>query len=338
MSDQNNPPSPALLFDAINSYQRTAAIKGAIELEIFTALGEGKRTAAEIAVRCEASERGTRILCDYLVVCGFLTKQGGNYGLTPDSALFLDQHSPAYMGGAIEFMLSPHITDGFKDVAAIARNGGSVIQEGNCLAPEHPVWVQFARAMAPMMAMPAQMLAKLVNGDSTEPMKILDIAAGHGLFGIAFAQKNPNAEIVAQDWPNVLEAAQENAKKAGVADRWRALPGSAFAVDFGGGHDLILLTNFLHHFDKPTCEGLLKKVHQSLAPGGRAIAVEFIPNEDRVSPPTAAAFSLTMLAGTPGGDAYTFKELETLFASAGFSRSELRELPGSANRVVVAAK
>src|SRR5204863_9150698 len=122
----------------------------------------------------------------------------------------------------------------------------------------------------------------------------------------------PNAEIVAQDWPNVLEVAQENARAAGVSDRYRTLPGSAFDVEFGSGYDLILLTNFLHHFDVPTCERLLRKVHAALGEGGRAVTLEFVPNEDRVTPPDQAAFSLNMLALTPGGDAYTFAALDSM--------------------------
>ena len=93
-------PSPALLFDTFNAYQRTQAIKTAIELDLFTAIGEGNTTAKTIAARCGASERGTRILCDYLTIAGFLTKQGDNYSLTLDSATFLDKRSPAYMGSS----------------------------------------------------------------------------------------------------------------------------------------------------------------------------------------------------------------------------------------------
>lgn len=88
---QTKPPSPELIFDTLNAYQRTAALKGAIQLDVFTAIGEGNATAKAIAARCQTSERGMRILCDYLVIIGFLTKQGSNYGLTADSAMFLDR-------------------------------------------------------------------------------------------------------------------------------------------------------------------------------------------------------------------------------------------------------
>jgi SAM-dependent methyltransferase len=338
MSDQMSQPSPELFFQTVNAYQRTAALKAALELEVFTTLGEGKQTAQEVAARCQASERGMRILCDYLVIIGFLTKEDGRYGLTPDSAFFLDRRSQAYMGGAVEFLLSPTITGGFEDVAAVVRKGGTVTPEGGTVAPENPVWVKFARAMKPMMAMPAQMIAKLVNSHDEGGLKVLDIAAGHGIFGITIAQQNPKAEIIALDWPGVLEVAKENAQSAGVSDRYRTIEGSAFDVDYGSGYDFILLTNFLHHFDPPTCEILLRKVHAALAEGGRALALEFVPNEDRVSPPIPASFSMTMLAGTPSGDAYTFSELERMFRNAGFTDTEQHQVPASPQQVIISHK
>ncbi|HMG76922.1 MAG TPA: class I SAM-dependent methyltransferase [Pyrinomonadaceae bacterium] len=332
-----NQPTPALLFDTINAHQRTEAIKAAIELSLFSAIAAGNTTANDIARTCGASQRGTRILCDYLVIIGFLTKQDDKYGLTADSAMFLDKNSPAYMGTVIEFMLSPMLTDNFKDLTAVVRKGGSISEEAT-IAPDHPVWVKFARAMAPMMALPAQLLAPMVDPNANEKLRILDLAAGHGLYGLAFAKRNSQAEVTAVDWANVLEVATENAQAAGVSDRYHTKAGSAFDVDYGTGYDIVLLTNFLHHFDPPTCELLLRKVHGALADGGRAVTLEFIPNPDRVSPPQAAAFSLMMLGGTPGGDAYTYAELETMFRNAGFAQSEWRELPPTIQRVVISKK
>jgi len=331
-------PSPQLFFQTINAYQRTEALKAAIELEVFAAVGEGKATAPEIAKRCETSERGTRILCDFLSIMGFLNKDGSRYSLTADSAMFLDKRSPAYLGGAIEFLSSPMLTEGFKNFAEVVRQGGTTMSEGGTVAPDNPIWVKFARAMAPMMAITAQLTAALVDPTADGKLKILDIAAGHGLYGLAFAKHNPQASIVALDWPNVLEVAKENARNARVIDRYSTIEGSAFDVDYGTGYDLVLLTNFLHHFDPPTNEVLLRKVHAALAEGGRAITVEFVPNEDRISPPEAAAFSVVMLGSTPTGDAYTFPEFERMFSSAGFSSSEIYALPPSIQQVVISAK
>jgi ubiquinone/menaquinone biosynthesis C-methylase UbiE len=338
MSKQSPQPSPLLFFDTVNAYQRTAAIQAAIQLDLFSAIGGNGKDARALAEICGASERGTRILCDYLVVIGFLTKEGNRYDLTTDSAAFLDRNSPAYSGDALEFLLSPTLTDGFKALTSSVRKGGTAITEEGTIAPEHPVWVQFARAMTRMTMMPAQLLSKLVDPDSDGKLRVLDIAAGHGMYGIEFARQNPNAEITAVDWPNVLEVARENALAAGVIDRYNTIAGSAFDVDYGDGYDLALLTNFLHHFDPVTCEKLLRKIYESLAVGGRAVTLEFVPNEDRVSPPESAAFSLVMLATTPNGDAYTFSEFDRMFNNAGFSRSELHPLPPSFERVVISYK
>ncbi len=331
-------PSPELFFATANAYQRTAALKAAIELDVFTAIVDGWDNPRALAARCGAAERGMRILCDYLAVIGFLTKDGGRYTLTDDSAVFLNRNSSAYIGSAINFLLSPVVTDGFKDLMAAVRKGGTVIGGEGALAPEHPMWIEFARSMAPMTTLPAQAICRLVALDPARESRVLDIAAGHGKFGIAFGKEYPNAEIVALDWPNVLQVAIENAKAAGLGDRYRTIPGSALDADYGGGYDIVLLTNFLHHFDKPTCERLLRKVYSSLRDGGRAVTLEFVPNEDRVSPPVAASFSLVMLGTTPSGDAYTFREYDEMFGTAGFARSELHPLTPTFQHVVISHK
>lgn len=331
-------PSPQLFFQTINAHQRTEALKAAIELEVFTAIGEGNTTAAAIANRCQTAERGMRILCDYLTMMGMLTKNDNQYALTLDSATFLDKRSPAYLGGAIDFLSSPELLEGFRNITEAVRKGGTAIDTHGTVKPDNPIWVKFARAMAPMMAMPAQLIPKLVDSNADRKLKVLDIAAGHGLFGIEFAKNNPQAEIHAVDWTAVLEVAKENAQNAGIADRYHTIEGSAFDVEFGTGYDLVLITNFLHHFDQPTNETLLRKVRAALTDGGRVATLEFVPNDDRVTPPDSAGFSMVMLVGTPSGDAYTFAELERMFANAGFSHSTVHPLPPTIQTVVISEK
>ncbi len=243
-------PTPERFFNAINAYQQTEAMKTAIELEVFTAIGEGNTTSAAIGKRCKAAERGVRILCDYLTIHGFLAKAGKQYSLAPDAALFLNKHSPAYIGGATEFLLTARLREGNARLTDAVRKGGTAIGKGT-LEPENPDWVKFAEAMMPVMKMPSEiMAAELRKGG--ESHKVLDIAAGHGIFGISVAKQNPKAHIYAADWKNVLAVAQKNAQAMGVGDRHHLIPGSAFDTDFGAGYDLALVTNFLHHFDPPT--------------------------------------------------------------------------------------
>ncbi|SIO65100.1 Ubiquinone/menaquinone biosynthesis C-methylase UbiE [Singulisphaera sp. GP187] len=332
------PPSPALFFDTITAYQRTEALQAAIELDLFSLVAAGRRTAAELAEASQAAPRGIRILADYLTILGFLNKEGDHYELTDDTRVFLDGGSPAYVGGAARFMLAPEMRESFQQLTAAVRRGGTAASEEGTVSHDNPIWVEFARAMAPLMQLPAQLLAGLVGGDAGRPLRVLDVAAGHGLFGITIAERYPKAQITALDWPNVLAVAEENAHRAGVTERYTLRPGSAFDVAWGGPYDLVLLTNFLHHFDRSTCEQLAANAYVALAPGGRTLTLDFIPEPDRVTPPATAGFALVMLATTARGDAYTFTEFQDMFAQAGFVRSEFHALAPTTQQAVVSYK
>lgn len=328
-------PSPDLFFDTAFAHQRTAALKAAVELDVFTAIQDGAQTAQSIAERVKASERGVRILCDYLTLTGFLVKSGDTYQLTPESAAFLTKRSPAYLGTTLQFLCTPDLLRNFGNLAETIRRGG-VSPEGNTVAESNPIWVQFARAMAPMMVPAAHAIADVLDVQSAGPIRVLDLAAGHGMFGITIAQRNPSAEIAAVDWGPVLEVATENANAMGVGAQHRTIPGDAFKVDYGTGYDIALVTNFLHHFDSETNTALLRKVAAALKKGGRVVILEMVPNDDRISPPLAAGFALTMLAGTPSGDAYTLRELQEMLTAAGFGRASAHPVPGP-NTIVVAS-
>ncbi len=332
------PQSPmATLFATFTGYQRAAAIRAAIEIDLFTAIGEGNRTPPALAQRCGAAERGVRMLADAMAAVGFLAKQNGAYALTPDSEAFLDRRSPAYMGSAVRFLASERVVEGFQHLTEAVRKGGTALAD-DALTPEHPIWVDFAEAMAPIAKVTAELVAIRLAVEADPPGKVLDIAAGHGFFGITLAKHNPKLEIVALDWRNVLAVAARNAREAGIGDRFRALPGDALTTDFGTDYDVVLITNLLHHFDAATCEKLLRKVYAALKPGGRAVTVEFIPDEGRTSPAEAATFSLVMLAMTPAGDAYTFAELDRMLRNAGFTENALHSLEPAVQRVIVSTK
>ena len=333
------PPSPVQIFNTVQGHQRAFALKAAVDLDLFTAIAKGSRTPAEIAKACNAAERGVRILSDSLVVMGFLTKDGNRYSLTADTAFFLDSRSPAYLGLAFKFLMHPTQLAHFEHLGAAVRNGGSSAED-TTLAPNDPIWIEFAKGMAPMMMPAAQAMAGILAAElSSRPSaKILDIAASHGLFGITVAQRLPNAHIYALDWANVLEVAKENAGKQDLTDRYHLLPGSAFDVDYGTGFDAILITNLLHHFDPSENEKMLKKAYNALNPGGQVLILEFVPNDDRVSPPVPAMFSLTMLGNTPKGDAYTLAEYGTMCRNAGLETPRLIPLEPMPESLVVARK
>lgn len=91
------------------------------------------------------------------------------------------------MGSVAGFFTHPIMVNKYRDVATLVRNGGATID--HTLAPNDNVWVEFARCMVPMFALPASIAATHVTTPG-EPAKVLDIAAGHGLFGIHVAERS----------------------------------------------------------------------------------------------------------------------------------------------------
>ncbi|HEV1996465.1 MAG TPA: class I SAM-dependent methyltransferase [Candidatus Acidoferrum sp.] len=331
-------PTPEHIFNTLCAFQQTAALKAGIELDIFTAIADGENTPVLLAAKSGAAERGVRMLCDYLTIQGFLTKEAERYALTQESAIFLNRHSPACLASMANFLGSPWHKKNFESLAEAVRKGGTASEVGDNTKPNDEIWINFARSMAPLVIPAAEFIAGLTGAAEGKPYKVLDIAAGHGMFGVTVARRNPHAQVVALDWPGVLEVARENASKFGVADRFTTLPGSAFETQLGNGYDFVLLTNSFHHFDMATCEKLMRRVHAALKPGGKAITLEFVPNEDRVTPPTSAAFSLVMLAGTDSGDAYTFSQYEKMFGNTGFLKTTQHSVPDSPEQLLLSEK
>jgi 2-polyprenyl-3-methyl-5-hydroxy-6-metoxy-1,4-benzoquinol methylase len=327
-------PSPANFIDRLFfGLQNAAALKAALELDVFTAIGEGATDAASLAARCDAAPRGIAALCDSLVVMGFLTKSSEHYALAADAATFLDRRSPLCIAGIHDFLAAPeYVAMVFQDPAGAVRRGGAPGLAN--VAPDHPIWIRFARAMGPFMQLDAKLVAE--QAGDPPPRRVLDVAASHGLFGIAFGKRFPDCRVTGLDWSAVVAIARENAAAAGMADRYDTIAGSAFDVAWGEDYDWVLLPNFLHHFDAASCTAILRRARAALSPGGRVAIVEWVPNEDRVSPPVAALFAMTMLLTTPNGSTYTAAELAAMLADAGFGAPEVTPLVPTPLTLVVA--
>lgn len=310
-------------------YQRSAALATAIELDLFTHIGAGRDTELTLAKACGASTRGLRSLADALVVLGLLGKRDGRYTLGREAALFLDRRSPSCVGSMAEFLHNATLREAFgAHLTESVRRGTTAIGPEGTMEREHPAWVQFARGMAPLVAPQAEALAAMIAARGLAPARVLDVAAGHGLYGIALAKRFPRAEIALADWEGVLRVAVEHARHAGVEQRIELVRGDAREIDFGGPYELALVCNFLHHF--PIAEGtsFLTDLRRHLRPGGALVVVEYAVEPDRVRPAMAALFSLVMLATTRGGDAFTHAELRELVGNAGFDSIEIAEIEG----------
>jgi len=333
---ESTAPNPGLIFDTLISYQKAAALNAALDVSLFTSIARGHTTPEAIAAHTHTSPRAVRILCDYLTIHGFLIKTAmppsPAYALTQDAAIFLDEHSPAYLGSIRLFLHGGDIKDAFNNFTEAVRTGRTALPGQGSVDFDDPVWQSFARAMMPMMMPPAQFIAGQLA--ALNPCRVLDVAASHGAFGISIARANPAASITAMDFPGVLPVTREHVGVAGLNAQFSFLPGDVFTADLEGPYDVALLTNLLHHFSPEKNITMLRRIRESLAPGARVMTLEFVPNADRISPPMSAAFSLVMLGSTVEGDAYTFAEFDEMFQAAGFPRSEIAGVPNSVQQLI----
>lgn len=330
--------TPERIVDTLQAFQRTEALRAAIELDLFSVLGEEPLAVEPIAERLGVAPRGLRALLTFLASLGLVLADDGRFRAAPDAARFLDRRRAGYLGGTVAFYDSGTFRDAFRATTEAVRRGGSDASRIDSMQPDHPVWLEYAHAMAPLFVGASESLADLLLARGPAPTRVLDVAAGHGLFGLALARRVPELTVTALDWPSVLPEAAARATAAGVAPRFRTIAGSAFTAPLDGPYDVVIVANFLHHFDAATNARLLQRLVSTLAPNGRLAAVEFVPNDDRVTPPAAARFGLAMLTTTPSGDVYTFAELARLFEEAGLVGPELLPLARSPERVVIARR
>ncbi|MFA5322448.1 MAG: class I SAM-dependent methyltransferase [Smithella sp.] len=313
-----NPISANPVYDISLSYQKTAAMNAAIKLDIFTTIGEHRLSADQIAEAAGCSSRGVRILCDFLCVIGLLAKDTNLYNLSDDAKRFLVRSSPYCLADIVDFFAAP------ETVSLVMNDPRSYVKTGGAsgltnVSSDNPVWVKYAQAMVPFASVEAKRTASYISKRAMHPRNVLDVAAGHGLFGIEVAKPRGDAIVTAIDWANVLDVAKKNADAAGLDNRYKTISGNAFEVDWGNNYDLILLPNILHHFDPDGCIFLLGKARQSLCANGSVFVIDIMPNPDRVAPSEQAAFAFFMLATTPHGDAYTGSEYEQMAKTAGLS-------------------
>jgi predicted O-methyltransferase YrrM len=327
--------SPAQLLEDFLAFQRTLALRAALEMDLFRRIGAGTETASALAEQCGVETRGMRILCDYLTIQGHLSKEEDRYSLPLHSRLYLDATSPAYIGSAVRFLASDSMIQSFCRLTEAVRNGGALGR--NAILSGDSEWVAFARAMAPLARPVAQIAAAALGVESNGPMRVLDVAAGHGLYGLAIAARNPAAHIVALDRREVLEVAAENARRAGVPERYHLLAGDVFEVDLEGVYDLILVANLAHHFDRAANTSLFRKCRGALNGAGRLALIDYIANDSRITPAEDAAFALTMLATTERGDVYTFREFSDMLRDAGFREVQRPDVGSLPQWIIVAS-
>jgi ubiquinone/menaquinone biosynthesis C-methylase UbiE len=327
--------NPDQLMQMAMSYTASRVLAAGIRLNVFSLLASGHETAADVAKAVGASERGMRMLLDALTALQLLVKGGGRYRLTPSAEKYLVRDSSDYMGAIME---DDSLWKSWEHLADAVRTGHPPRRVERQAEAERffPVLV---RSLHVLNREPARRAADALGvGTSRRSLRVLDVACGSGVWGIAAAEADPGAFITMQDFPGVLEHTREYVKRHGLTDRCDYLPGDLKRVDFGEGrYDLALLGNILHSEGETSSRDLLKRLYRSLRPRGQVAVIEVIPNDERTGPPRALMFALNMLVNTDLGDTYTLSEYSQWLTEAGFKRVETADI-GSHSPMIFATK
>jgi SAM-dependent methyltransferase len=308
-------PDPAHIFDTLTAYWHTAALKAALDLDIFTTLGRRALTASQLAAASAADTGSLSALCDSLVSMGLLRKRNGRYHSAEDAARFLDATSPDSLATLPRFFNTPPVTTAFANLSKIVRRGSSTAG----VASRRGVWTTFAAATLTLRRRVAIDIADELQRRRLIRGRILDVGAGASPLGITLLRRSRATSLVVQDRGSVVRVARRHAAEAGVSDRMTTLAGDTMTVAWGGPFDLVLMVNVLDYFDPAARARLARKAEAALRPGGTLVISAPLLNDDRASPPDAVAYSLMLLALESKGRPSTFGEMRQLLRDAGFT-------------------
>lgn len=325
MANQGNTgPSLQTLMEMVWSFAPARALSAGVQLDVFSHIAAGHKSAAEIARAAGASERGMRMLLDMLVAFQILTKSGDRYELTPLAAQYLVRESPDYIGAMMEI---DAVWESWGRLVEVIRTGRPVrrIEQKEKAEQFFPILV---RSLHIMNREPARRAAAVLGaGVVRRGMRVLDVACGSGVWSIAIAEADREARVTAQDFPAMLEVTRRYLERHGLLDRYDFLPGDLKEVDFGENrYDLALLGNIVHSEGERSSRALFRRLHGALRPGGRIAIIDMIPNEERTGPPFPIIFAVNMLVNTEEGGTFTLSEYTEWLAEAGFARVETADI------------
>jgi ubiquinone/menaquinone biosynthesis C-methylase UbiE len=310
------------------SYVPTLVLEAAIHHRVFDVLDAGPKTLKETAEATGASERGLRAIMNVLVGLNFLAKDGEQrYSLTPESELFLVSTKPSFQGGLLRHASEQLIPQWLrlKEVVGTGKPVAAVNQEG----AGSEFFLDFVADIFPLSYPSAQVLAKHLGLESSgSEVRVLDLASGSGVWGIALAQGSEKVTVTAVDWIDVLPATRKMTGRFGLTDRFAFVSGDLQTADFGSGHNVATLGHILHSEGEARSKSLLRKTFEALAPGGTIAIAEFLVNADRTGPVGSLFFAGNMLVNTDKGDTYSFEEISGWLTEAGFTNARLLEVPG----------
>jgi precorrin-6B methylase 2 len=322
------PVNPFRFMETMFGYAPALILDSAAACGIFEALAHGGRTSAQIAEACSVTPRGADILLNALVGLEWLAKSDELYMLTEESAALLLKGSPGYHGGMLWHIVR-RLLPAWQNLETTLRTGKPAMplniegEGGGCFR-------DFVAALYCANYPAAQTLAAALPAiRAGRDLKVLDVAAGSGVWGIALALASNGVCVTALDWKDVVPVTRGTAEQSGVADRFQFIGGDVHEADWGSGYGLIVLGHILHTQGEALSRSLLAKAHAALAPGGTVVVAEVLVNEDRTGPAMPLLFAVNMLVTTDIGDTYSLGEVSSWLSDAGYREVRTLDVPGS---------
>lgn len=310
-------------------------LNSALKLGIFDAIHKGAHELREIVEEIKASQKGTRILLDVLVVMDFIRKKGYKYYLTPESEFFLISGKPTCLANFV----SLHN----EGISSLWSRLGEAVKSGISKGYREPAekkrfYSRLARGLFTLNYPLACRLVEILRMDKiVQSLRILDVAAGSAPWSISIAEANPDCQVTAVDFSEVLDVTKEYVKRYGLEKQFRYIPGDVNRLNFGkGDYDLAILGHICHSLGADSTQILFSKVFSCLKAEGEIIVIDTIPDEDRSSPFFPVLFAVTMFLHTPDGDTFTYSQFKKWLLNAGFTN--IRRLDLSPETSVVMGK
>ncbi len=325
---RKNQVTPERLMQFGFAYAPPLIITAAVSNKVFDSLESGSKTVDQISKETGASARGLRILMNALVGLELLKKdRHQKYSLTPESAAFLVSNKPGALAGFFRLNVTQLVSKWLQlgDVVRTGRPAQAVNQEGEGTE----FFSGLVENIIPMSYATAQTLADhLKLAKAKNEVRVLDLAAGSGIWGIVLAQASARVRVTAVDWAGMIPTTKRITQKFGVGARFKFIEGDLLEADFGSGYDIATLGHILHSEGEERSRQLLKKTFRALKSGGTIAIAEWLVNDERTQPLPPLMFAVQMLVNTEKGDTFSFNEIKSWLEEASFKKVRKLEAPG----------
>ena len=319
---------PEELNQFMRGFMESRIVLTAIELDLFTAVGQGA-TSADVAKTLNTDPRATEALLNALAAIDVLDKNENSFKNIPLTARYLVKDSE--QDSRIAAMHIVGLWHRWSTLTECLKKGTSVIVEKGKTRDQDETRA-FIAAMHKNAVFRAEKTAEILDISGINSM--LDLGGGSGAYAIAFAKHKPDIKATVFDLPEVIPLTKKYVSEEGLENKIDFIEGDMIKDAFGEGYDLVWISAICHMFGPDENLKLFKKVYEALNPGGRIIIQDFILNEEKTSPRFGAVFALNMLVNTKAGSSYSKPEYIDWLSSTGFKDVDLMPLPGPTDLII----